>query len=224
MNRKGYIYFINRTLCAMVVLLSTACNTFFLNEYVRGQESGVKEYSTDKIIGISLGQDSQKQQGVAFIGENFNYPLSRGGNKIVEMYQLKGNGLNELNITDVDTFFMGKKRKVFTGSIRFIYKKRVIDEKTQQVLAAHEFDCYGYGKNTGPCYVPVNNLEGSIHAKNKTQNNSEILFFDKPFPVKFYKKNGLSATRLLYPFALALDVVTSPFQLLYVVIVDPTFR
>lgn len=89
---------------------------------------------------------------------------------------------------------MWKKGNGYSGNISmsinksFIYRKLVIDDKTQQVLAAHGCDCYGYGKNTGPYYVPVNNLQGSIHPKNKTQNNSAILFFDKPFAVKFYKK------------------------------------
>lgn len=106
----------------------------------------------------------------------------------------------------------------------FIYRKLVIDDKTQQVLAAHGCDCYGYGKNTGPYYVPVNNLQGSIHPKNKTQNNSAILFFDKPFAVKFYKKNGLSAARFLYPVTVAVDVVTSPLQLLTLAIMGPKLR
>lgn len=221
---KKYMYFIKLALCGMIVFLSTACSTLALNEYTRGQESGSEEYSTDTIVGISLAQDSQGVQGLAFIGKHFDYQLNHGGDKIIEMYKLKETGLSEIAITDVDNFYIGKKRTVFTGNIRFIYRKIVIDDKTQKILAAHGFDCYGYGKNTGPCYVHVNNLQGSIHPKNKTQNNSAILFFDKPFAVKFYKKNGFSAARLLYPITVAVDIVTFPLQLLTLAIMDPKLR
>lgn len=186
-NHRKYIIFIKLALCEMI-FLSTACNTFVLNDYIRGQESGSEEYSADNIVGISFGRDSQGVQGLAFVGKHFDYQLTHRGDKIIEMYKLKEAGLSEIAITDVDNFYIGKKRTVFTGNIRFIYRKLVIDDKTKNILAAHGFDCYGYGKNTGPCYVPINNVQGSIYPKNKTQDNSAILLFDKPFAVKFYKK------------------------------------
>ena len=115
---------------------------------------------------------------------------------------------------------MGKTRSEFSGNIRFRYGQRIIDETTRDVLAKNGFECYGYGVNTGPCYLPVNALQGTIQKKGKIPDNRAIRYFEQPYPVTFYKKNGLSAARVLYPVAVVVDIVTSPFQLLALAIYD----
>lgn len=185
---KKYMYFIKLALCGMIVFLSTACSTLALNEYTRGQESGSEEYSTDTIVGISLAQDSQGVQGLAFIGKHFDYQLNHGGDKIIEMYKLKEAGLSEIAITDVDNFYIGKKRTVFTGNIRFIYRKLVIDDKTQKILAAHGFDCYGYGKNTGLVMCMLITCKVAFTRKIKRKTTAQFCFSISRLPLNFIKK------------------------------------
>ncbi|WP_142762223.1 YidX family protein [Klebsiella variicola] len=205
----------------MVMIVGvTGCSTLSLKEYIRGQESQVKAYASDNFVGITFSQDEKENSAVAFIGERFDYPLKRGGEKIAKIYRLKGNYFPELKITDLKSFMMGKTRSDFSGNIRFRYGQRIIDETTHNVLAKNGFECYGYGVNTGPCYLPVNALQGTIQKKGKTPDNRVMRYFEQPYPVTFYKKSGLSAARVLYPLAVVVDIVTSPFQLLALAIID----
>ncbi|CAM3502217.1 hypothetical protein ACKLKD_04410 [Klebsiella sp. 10982] len=217
---KKYLLFIKVTCCVVMILGITGCSTLCLKEYIRGQESQVNVYANDSLVGITLSQDGKANSTVAFIGERFDYPLQRGGEKITKIYLLKENYLPELKITDLKSFMMGKTRSEFSGNIRFRYGQRIIDETTRDVLAKNGFECYGYGVNTGPCYLPVNALQGTIQKKGKIPDNRAIRYFEQPYPVTFYKKNGLSAARVLYPVAVVVDIVTSPFQLLALAIYD----
>lgn len=65
------------------------------------------------------------------------------------------------------------------------------------------------------CRIFLNNISGSIHLKSAVQKN--ILLFNNPFKVSFYKNNDLSLKRTLYPVAIAADVVLSPLYLIGVV-------
>lgn len=199
-----------------MVFCTTGCNTLMLNEYIRGHESQEKIYARDNVVAIALSKDENKKNEVIFIGERFNYPIKQGGDKIDKMYELKENYLPQLIITDMDRFNIGKTRTDFTADIRFKYGERKIDKATENILVKNQFDCYGFGENTGPCYRSVNSLKGTIQKKEKIQGNIVISNFDKPYAVNFYKKNGLSAARALYPLAVVADIVTSPVQLLVV--------
>ncbi|MGR7195821.1 hypothetical protein ACU63M_06745 [Klebsiella aerogenes] len=200
--------------CAILICLTMGCATRALNNQIQSKESGRTEYNSDKIVGLALGKDSSHQQGWVFIGEHFDYLLTSGGEGIVAMLKSKDIDRQLIEIRNVGQFYISKDHLSFSGNIHLNYNKRDINAKTKQVLEDNGFTCYGDNSSYGPCYAYIGNLKGSIHKKNKAQNNADILFFHKPFTVTFYADNGLSGARALYPVTIAIDVVTSPLQLL----------
>lgn len=209
-----FIQTIKLGICGILILFTTGCTTSMLNEHIQSTESGRTKYDSDKIVGLALGQDSTHQRGWVFIGEHFDYLLTSGGEGIVELLKSKDIDRQLIEIRNVGQFYISKDHLTFSGDIHLGYNKRDINARTQQVLQDNGFSCDGDEQKPGPCYAHFGSLKGSIHQKNKTQNNADIVFFYKPFTVTFYADNGLSASRALYPVTIAIDVVTSPLQLL----------
>lgn len=186
-----------------------------LSDHIDSKEGGITEYNSDTIVGFSAGVDSNSQQGWVFVGTSFDYMLTGGGDKIVAVLKSEYIDRHDFNIFDVGQFYISKDKKHFSGNIRLRYKINhdLNTDKTRDTLIANGFRCDD-GSKIEICETSLGNLQGSIHAKNKKQDNSQILTFYHPFTVTFYADNGLSAARALYPITIVTDVVTSPLQLI----------
>ena len=73
--------------------------------------------------------------------------------------------------------------------------------------------------------LPVENLKGTIHEKNKNMDYSKVMAFYHPFKVRFYEyysprgiPDGVSAA--LLPVTVTLDIITAPLQFLVVYAVN----
>lgn len=205
---------------ALIFMLS-GCGTVMLHEKIDSEEHNSHQFSTDKIIGLSLAQDSNSQKGWVFIGEHFDYLLTSGGDDIAAIINSEELDRHNLTVTYAGHFAISGNKKTFTGEIPLNYHYHTGDDakKVREILTAKGFTCYDNKGTDGDCTSFLQNLKGSIHAKNKNQDNSKILMFYKPFEVGFYTSSGISASRLLYPVTVAVDAVTLPLQLIGVVVV-----
>ena len=186
-----------------------------LSDHINSKEGGITEYSSDTIVGFSAGVDSNSQQGWVFVGTNFDYMLTGGGDKIVAILKSEYIDRHNFTIFNIGQFYIDKSKKNFTGNISIKYQitPDANAEKVRDTLTANGFRC-DHGTKIEICYTSLDDLQGSIHAKNKNQDNSQIMMFYHPFTVKFYARNGLSAARALYPVTIATDAVTLPLQLI----------
>lgn len=215
---KTYIQLAKLSLCGMIVLLSTACNTVLLHRYIEKNEPNFEEYYSDKVIGIAFSKNKQQQE-VTFIGGKANYLLNKGDDEVLNIFKLKSAGLPEIKVDRVVLYNTDDYSTTeFHAKIRFVTKDPVIDKEKGSVFVANGFKCYKIGESTGHCLADVKNLQGVIKKKAKIEGETEVLFFDKSFNFSFEKSHDVSAARLLYPGAVVVDILTAPFQMLAVMI------
>lgn len=212
--------------CVVKLLGCSAFIFFFLNvsgcltsslssKIGSGTETHV-EYSSDNIVGFSEGVDRNKTQGWVFVGKNFDYLLTSGGDVIVNI--LNDGNVNKRNISAKNSgrFLIWGKGDLFNGDLSIFYTYDSNDDKNKidEILKKHGFLCI---KDNG-CSLLITHLTGSIHRKSSQQDERKILMFHHPVTINFYKKekttSPIVAAAVLYPATVAVDIVTSPLQLI----------
>ncbi|WP_336220381.1 hypothetical protein [Citrobacter amalonaticus] len=216
MNR---IFNVNVNVCRFLFLLLltlnlSGCLTYSLHEMIGDGKRQHTTYSNDEIVGFSKGIDSNKKEGWVFIGRNFDYLLSSGGESIISI--LNDDTIDKKNLTASagGSFAITENGSSFTGNIYVEYQSATpIIDTVRNSLKNYGFHCYA----DNACEL-VRFLSGNIHKKNTQQDNSKILIFHQPVKIEFYKtKMSISpaaAGVILYPATIAADVITSPLQLI----------
>lgn len=203
-----------RALCVSLVCCSlSSCISYGLLTATGGSSGHKSTWKSDTVTGLSLGKDSNGKTGWVFVGKNYDYLLTQGGDKVVAL--LKDPVIHRENITiqnDVQ-FRIDKEDNIFIGWINLTYAWT--NQKDKDAAMGYGFRC----KNSGSlCILSlfVNDLAGTIHEKNKDQSAAQQLSFHHPFNVEFYEyKNGVSMAALgqgLLPLTLVLDAATFPIQ------------
>ena len=213
------IYDINVLACNILFLLVactilSGCLTYSLSQKIGDGKDVSISYSNDEIIGFSKGIDSNKKEGWVFFGKNFDYLLSSGGDSIVSLLNDDSIDKKSLTARGEEQFVISQKGNAFSGSIYILYKNAPLIDGVRNSLKQHGFICH----SNNNCELTVRFLSGSIHKKNTQQDNSKVLMFYQPVKIAFYKKSTSTspavAGALLYPVTLAVDIVTSPLQLI----------
>lgn len=188
----------------------SGCFTLMLGFSGGNERTTTKEWSKDTITGLSLAQDSNGNKGYVFVGKEFDYLLSQGADRVVQLLKDPKIDRNDLQVTGNVEFVLNDSKKKFNGSLMLKYEWKTEEAKLAAVS-------YGFYCNKTSCSYTVSGLEGSIHQKNKQQDYSQVLAFHHPFIVGFYeyKTSGISrsAADALIPVAITLDIVTAPLQL-----------
>jgi len=118
---------------------------------------------------------------------------------------------HDLDVSNVAEFIIRSNKKQFNGelTLRYLWKT----EEAKQLAINYGFSC-----SAERCLQTFSGLKGTIHKKNKKQDDSQVLKFYHPFNVEFYayKTSGIprGVAKVLAPVAVTLDIVTSPLQLL----------
>lgn len=197
----------------------SGCLTSALSDEISDGKNISISYSNDDIIGFSKGIDNNKNEGWVFIGKNFDYLLASGGDSIISI--LSDNAIDRKNLTARGNgkFVISNDNSSFTGNIYIDYKSERLSEGTLNSLKKHGFNCFSGDE----CELAVRFLSGSIHKKNPQQDNTKVLMFHSPVNIEFYKETTSTSPRVagavLYPVTIAVDIVTSPLQLIGVPIV-----
>lgn len=199
-----------------VILILSGCMTNSLNDKVESSEAGRVSYKKDEIIAISAGRDEKGREGWVFIGNNYDYFLNSGINRIMDVYSSgKFIDKNKFSVKDGSEFIVDDKKTKFSGNVTIDYKSDVpiFEGESKELLSA------GFEKDVaykdGFIYSQqLNSLNGVIHAKNNHYQDKDLIKLNHPFDITFYQRGGVSGYRALYPVTIAADVVTLPLQII----------
>lgn len=216
-----YMFFLKRMVVFVAVLSVSSCVlTSKLNSYVNHTEYSEKKYTTDDVLGLSLGVDNVGRKGWVFVGKNFDYFLTYGGDDIVAVLVSgkidRHNLFLGLSLPDKTIFRIDPSGKSFEGSIDVTYNY-VNGDKVSEVAAFLKEKGFVCGKAN--CVYSNKFIHGEIHKKSVNQDNSKVIMFYHPVSIGFYqineKANPMRATSaVLYPFAVVGDIVSAPLQLI----------
>lgn len=194
----------------------SGCLTLMLESNSGGRYTAKTTWSKDTITGLSLAQDSNGKKGYVFVGKEFDYLLSEGADNVVKLLKDPKINRKDLQVAGDAEFVLNSGKKKFSGSL--ILKYDWTTEEAKQAVEGYGFSC-----KEKHCLYRVSNLKGSIHQKNKQEDYSQVLAFNHPFNVGFYKyeTSGMpkGVKTLLLPVTITLDIVTLPLQLLTLTVI-----
>ncbi|VYU14037.1 hypothetical protein [Metakosakonia massiliensis] len=203
-----------RTLVTASLCLSlTGCMSYTLLT-AKSPRTTKDKWKTDTIRGMSLAQDSNGTRGYVFIGQEFDYLLTAGGDNVVKILTDPLIDRHELQVAKEARFVLSGNRKKFSGELELSYRWTTPEQK--QAAEGYGFNC-----ESKICSYKVSSLQGTIHKKGDNESSMQMLAFYHPFTVGFYEYHshiGLSdgVKTVLLPVTLTLDLVTAPLQFIAV--------
>ncbi|HBE3763135.1 TPA: hypothetical protein KL629_002901 [Escherichia coli] len=201
-----------------LVLMLSGCISYALVSHTAKGTSGKYQSQSDTITGLSQAKDSNGTKGYVFVGESLDYLITDGADDIVKMLYDPALNRHNIQVADDARFVLNAGKKKFTGTISLYYNWSTEEEKAR--VTQYRFAC-----GVQHCTRTVENLEGTIHEKNKNMDYSNVMAFYHPFKVRFYEyhsprgiPDGVSAA--LLPVTVTLDIITAPLQFLVVYAVN----
>ena len=192
----------------MMVMLSGGCATANLQDKIEENEG--RNYSIDWIEGFAVARYKNDPPGMAFIGKHFDYRVP-GGEALLTLIQQKKLAANEIQLDSGMKFIIkGSNRFSGTATGRFVVGDA---SRCRDIALAFPSGVSWNADKKCEFSFPIDG--GEIHKKAAADAYININRFSKPTTVGFYdEKSSFSALRLLYPVSVAVDVVTSPLQLI----------
>ena len=205
---------VNGLSLVLTVLALSGCATKQLKNDIKVHENGRALYNNDVITAATITESGKDNYSWVFIGNNFDYALTSGASDFLRALVSGKVDKTRVRVSEDGTFMLNKEKNQFSGEITLKYSYRDKSEKMLilNILKLTEWYCPGNNKGAGECEIRLSGLQGTIHQKAYAP--ADVFRFDHPIKVKFYTQNTLSAKRLLYPAAVATDVVLSPLYLL----------
>lgn len=203
--------------CAVVIItlfFLSACATKKLSREIRDDERKTDLHNSDSITTASLTPLGDKNYGWVFNGVNFDYSLTSGVDGFLRQLVSGKLDKTKIKIDDPGVFILSRDKKSFTGYVDFTYRFSSAEER-RLILAVTdnpEFNCHWNYDESGSCKIRLSGLRGTIHQKDIVP--TDAFKFNHAFNVSFYTERTLSSKRLLYPVAIAQDVVMSPVYVL----------
>lgn len=201
-------------LLMLTILALSGCVTRQLNNDIKVHENGQALYNNDVITAATITKSGKDNYSWVFIGKDFDYALTSGASDFLRALVSDKMDKARIMVYEDGTFMLNKEKNKFSGQITLKYSYRNRSEKTLilDILKLKEWYCTGDNSDAGECRIELRGLQGTIHQKAPVP--ADVFRFDHPIKVNFYTQNTLSAKRLLYPAAVATDVVLSPLYLL----------
>lgn len=205
---------VNGLSLVLTILVLSGCATKQLRNDIKNHENGRTLYNNDVITAVTITESAKENYSWVFIGNNFDYALTSGAKDFLRALISGKFDKARIRVSEEGTFMLNKGKTQFSGEITLKYSYRDRSEKMLilNTLKLSEWHCSNVNKEAGECEIRLSDLQGTIHQKALVP--ADVFRFDHPIKVKFYTDNSLSAKRLLYPVAVATDVVLSPLYLL----------
>lgn len=197
-----------------VVLGLSGCVTDRLSDDIRSDEKGSTLYRNDVITAAAITQSGKTDYKWVFIGNHFDYSLTAGAEDFLRALVTNKIDQSRISVSKNGKFSLNKAKNQFTGNISLTYRYQNKTEQDQfiEILKLHYSNCSETSGESGVCEIDLTDIKGTIHKKASVP--ADVFRFNHPIKVDFYTENGLSAKRVLYPAAVAVDVVMSPLYLL----------
>jgi len=198
----------------------TGCATNMLSTALPNETTEIKTtiLKTDQIIALGQAVKNEQEQGLVFIGQDYNYLMTEGSSKFLNIIKNIPAEQRTLNISsplvlemDDPTHFHGEI------TIRYNIPTSQMDEKQKELLKTLGFkNQFMAIENQQQVFYPftIIRFKGKIYQKAENQKIQQQL--SVPYPVALQQKDEITkkhpfkrVTRMaLYPLAMTFDVIT----------------
>ncbi|WP_179998872.1 hypothetical protein [Acinetobacter sp. YH12239] len=216
--------YLSKTICFLLTLCISGCiatpKVMFLDTETTKTRTIKQE---DKMIAIAQIKTIDSEQGLLFLGENYSYLITEGGEQLLQLIQNFPADERLLHNKPPIVFHIAQNTPSFSGELTFIhpsptYTMEYNNLKKIQAKGFNETIVTKIGKSNRMAYPAMKiKFKGKIYQPTSSENIQHKL--SKPYPISLEKtyivqrKDSAARTLaavILTPLALTFDIITLP--------------
>ncbi|HHP0278355.1 YidX family protein [Acinetobacter baumannii] len=214
------MYKLFSTLLVVVCLNLSACATTLLSEALPNETTKTEKIilAKDQIIALGQAVQNQQEQGVVFIGQDFNYLMTEGSSEFLNI--IKNIPANQRTLIIPSPLLLEMDDPtLFHGELKFQYNipaSKLSDQQKENLKNLGFKNHFMVMENQTQLLYPyaIIRFKGQIYQTSPTLKVQQTI--PTPYPIALQQKDEITkkhpfkrVTRMaLYPLAMAFDIVT----------------
>ncbi|MEJ7849787.1 hypothetical protein DCD76_06890 [Acinetobacter baumannii] len=214
------MYKLFSTLLVVVCLNLSACATTLLSEALPNETTKTEKIilAKDQIIALGQAVQNQQEQGVVFIGQDFNYLMTEGSSEFLNI--IKNIPVNQRTLIIPSPLLLEMDDPtLFHGELKFQYNipaSKLSDQHKENLKNLGFKNHFMVMENQTQLLYPyaIIRFKGQIYQTSPTLKVQQTI--PTPYPIALQQKDEITkkhpfkrVTRMaLYPLAMAFDIVT----------------
>ncbi|MDN8222436.1 hypothetical protein [Acinetobacter baumannii] len=214
------MYKLFSTLLVVVCLNLSACATTLLSEALPNETTKTEKIilAKDQIIALGQAVQNQQEQGVVFIGQDFNYLMTEGSSEFLNI--IKNIPVNQRTLIIPSPLLLEMDDPtLFHGELKFQYNipaSKLSDQQKENLKNLGFKNYFMVMENQTQLLYPyaIIRFKGQIYQTSPTLKVQQTI--PTPYPIALQQKDEITkkhpfkrVTRMaLYPLAMAFDIVT----------------
>ncbi|MCT9341012.1 hypothetical protein KTI00_10150 [Acinetobacter baumannii] len=214
------MYKLFSTLLVVVCLNLSACATTLLSEALPNETTKTEKIilAKDQIIALGQAVKNQQEQGVVFIGQDFNYLMTEGSSEFLNI--IKNIPVNQRTLIIPSPLLLEMDDPThFHGELKFQYNiptSKLSDQQKENLKNLGFKNHFMVMENQTQLLYPyaIIRFKGQIYQTSPTLKVQQTIPI--PYPIALQQKDEITkkhpfkrVTRMaLYPLAMAFDIVT----------------
>ncbi len=214
------MYKLFSTLLVVVCLNLSACATTLLSEALPNETTKTEKIilAKDQIIALGQAVKKQQEQGVVFIGQDFNYLMTEGSSEFLNI--IKNIPVNQRTLIIPSPLLLEMDDPThFHGELKFQYNiptSKLSDQQKENLKNLGFKNHFMVMENQTQLLYPyaIIRFKGQIYQTSPTLKVQQTI--PTPYPIALQQKDEITkkhpfkrVTRMaLYPLAMAFDIVT----------------
>ncbi|HIE0691619.1 TPA: hypothetical protein ACXJM5_000271 [Acinetobacter baumannii] len=214
------MYKLFSTLLVVVCLNLSACATTLLSEALPNETTKTEKIilAKDQIIALGQAVKNQQEQGVVFIGQDFNYLMTEGSSEFLNI--IKNIPVNQRTLIIPSPLLLEMDDPThFHGELKFQYNiptSKLSDQQKENLKNLGFKNHFMVMENQTQLLYPYSiiRFKGQIYQTSPTLKVQQTI--PTPYPIALQQKDEITkkhpfkrVTRMaLYPLAMAFDIVT----------------
>ncbi len=207
-------------LLVVVCLNLSACATTLLSEALPNETTKTEKIilAKDQIIALGQAVQNQQEQGVVFIGQDFNYLMTEGSSEFLNI--IKNIPVNQRTLIIPSPLLLEMDDPtLFHGELKFQYNipaSKLSDQQKENLKNLGFKNHFMVMENQTQLLYPyaIIRFKGQIYQTSPTLKVQQTI--PTPYPIALQQKDEITkkhpfkrVTRMaLYPLAMAFDIVT----------------
>lgn len=214
------MYKLFSTLLVVVCLNLSACATTLHSEALPNETTKTEKIilAKDQIIALGQAVQNQQEQGVVFIGQDFNYLMTEGSSEFLNI--IKNIPVNQRTLIIPSPLLLEMDDPtLFHGELKFQYNipaSKLSDQQKENLKNLGFKNHFMVMENQTQLLYPyaIIRFKGQIYQTSPTLKVQQTI--PTPYPIALQQKDEITkkhpfkrVTRMaLYPLAMAFDIVT----------------
>jgi len=214
------MYKLFSTLLVVVCLNLSACATTLLSEALPNETTKTEKIilAKDQIIALGQAVQNQQEQGVVFIGQDFNYLMTEGSSEFLNI--IKNIPVNQRTLIIPSPLLLEMDDPtLFHGELKFQYNipaSKLSDQQKENLKNLGFKNHFMVMENQTQLLYPyaIIRFKGQIYQTSPTLKVQQTI--PTPYPIALQQKDEITkkhpfkrVTRMaLYPLAMGFDIVT----------------